>query len=1646
MIRVAGQSPDAGPGADKFRGFNPDDYQNGDHVSYFYDGEWRLGQVEKIYPNDVAINNGKIEINIYDLVLGLRSVQLDVTPHKFDRPMHSSVNLNGAVYDWDNLHTGSNGEVLVDLIPSSLVGPTGQPIKERHDVNIEVLHGAQAIENSDHALISMVYDLANRARRAAGAQAEQLVGRLTELRKKAAELPSHLGAVEHWELMSPQKAAAVGEKVRTLLNEVKSDLDKLEKEIVRIEQAAVEASGNQAKSHLANKIFRVLERNLEPGDKAAKADPAWQEWENYDVELAAWEKDKTDFAADPNNKGKKFPDKEPSKPRSKRPTLPSAGQEARRGAMGLIYQGIQASNDPEVMLLRDEINAEVDKRRQKHYQDNVMDSGTDYAASSAEHLQVSAEILAELMAEWQALPTAGAESKVFNFDQEKDWLEAKRKELEDKAKTLADLDSQRNTLTVLSIAGRDIAALVPTDTNIKDHILAERSYLGNIELGIEAQLHGERKLAEVSPTLALEEKREEFLDLSGRDLVEIMEQKGPEMQELLMMLYDKELNGEQPDAEIVIKLKKLFDSPPANGLTSILNRLRGCGIRDWEHLKSLVEQNAPKMVAALHRMAQEQLARQVNLKSGLIGKILAQGRHYGVRVLTTMLLVGGGALAFKFVIPAAAFVWLGSLVGVGGGSAALGAGGLVGGSIRAWLQRTVFGTDQAKAKQQAALAKHAGRIRAKLVHELERTLFTSGNIDQTNQVFSALLSQTLNEAVVEENTSIRQAKAENKDMAAGLSQEQAVKIRAEHQALDKQGQQLYLASLEALRQQEGVEPDFKQKLDLMVAVAKMKEIVQERAAQGANGGAEVKLPISDRIKNAIVDGIAKGYTGGFATKEAGWVGVALTMFAGLGAALALSSAEGRFMFAGAGGAVSGLMEADRKLELKSEKAAERLLQAKLQDFDYAIRAVETVGPGPTSLPSALANLRELYAEFKVILGGKEAGQVANEDLVAYIRSYEIVRAEVYDRFNQAQRLLLRAGHDQMIALGDEAERQSQLKTSWFAKKAKALGRSAHRIYSGTWRGILFGGVAVLAGEFITPKAAHASQLVREKLGLAPTPEVAGAVVPAPETGAKALLAENQTFINNLGGKTSLQGGKLQVAFELGQGGAPGTRSEFYRLLALNDMKGGFFSNTDKILDPVEQAKVLNVGANLKALAGGHSVGEVDASTFKQYASVAGGKITITDWKGFQDNVLDKLEAHAGTKFDGLHGQQAMRAARAGKVNAFNYVDQVGWKKDLRVVGYDQPSARVQRGHFPAPAELDSRVPVGSLPPNQDYTLDPFHKVGGQAAAVPHAGKDLFLTKEWQDWAKAGGTGPKPTGVAFRGDGGGTGLEAPGNLRVQQDFVSWAHGQVVRDDSHAGFWLRDLPPGQRAILSSRLIDDFVEDYTAKIGSGKIDPIDMRNQFVHYVHRETGKLAPVPTSNTDWSAVFSAGGKKGSGAGMTEAAATGRAQKVVPEPSAPTAKSETTVPTSAVETATGASGGTATPDKPLVFAPAHGGAQKASFISEGQTRPHDVTFKDIYIITNVDQKGGTFTCRLPGESAGKYSQFSLGRDGETYLIRGGIDSGGKQVFEYFKVQKGGDLTPATAEAIGEAAPQPTADAATPDKSAMDTGYGGKLKPMM
>lgn len=117
----------------------------------------------------------------------------------------------------------------------------------------------------------------------------------------------------------------------------------------------------------------------------------------------------------------------------------------------------------------------------------------------------------------------------------------------------------------------------------------------------------------------------------------------------------------------------------------------------------------------------------------------------------------------------------------------------------------------------------------------------------------------------------------------------------------------------------------------------------------------------------------------------------------------------------------------------------------------------------------------------------------------------------------------------------------------------------------------------------------------------------------------------------------------KLSLELGKDGAPKHLEQVFYRLGIDGMKFG------EEITNVEASQILNVGANLRVLSEGHDIAGINALDFQKYISVEDGKVTITNYEGFQENIINPLIEHS---------REIITAENVADSGAVAYIDNI----------------------------------------------------------------------------------------------------------------------------------------------------------------------------------------------------------------------------------------------------------------------------------------------------------------------------------------------------------------------------------------------------
>lgn len=1056
-------------------------FKAGDAVVFLHDGEWSIGVLNK----NLRLNDSKdkimADVFVHDLGAGM-GVMLDELPRKFSVPSEDSVDINGKKFTISNEHVKANGVVYVDLISPD---DADKPIR---DVNLELLHAVEKADAAQPEFQRKVKELADRVLNLAGEQSAEVKADFVALQKRIVEMPLLFGAATDWSKMADSKVRKIRLELAQLMDEVDDSLLELESNIRDVEKQAAKVKAetpeakpeNEQKVNLAKRVFKLFESKLEDRDAQAAVDykqkerEKKQEIKDYQAALAAWNGRKN--AAAKQKPPVDFTEVPPVEPDELVPfSKPSEKDKTKQQVMNEVFEDLVSHDDPELTVHLPEVRVEVEKFRKEEAKARL-EKGGDYPAGSDKFKEGNGRSLAALMEKWQTLPVP--EKVKINLDKEQKELVDKCDDLWDKISVGIGSEKIRDYFQEkLENQAEKIGNLDQDSATLMAEILVIKKDLAKLEIEAEVELHRSNKSASVGE-LASHEKRSESARLNKETVLEIMNegQRGEKLRAFWLVLYNAEL-GEGNFADVHKKFLEIFADAPQD--KDLLDKLwKECGIRDWKHLKDILKGEAGMQAAmAMRQMAQENLRNRVLKEGSTLGKLWAQKKYYGVRILATAACVGGGVLAFKLVLPAAAAAYLGA-------SVVTGAGGGIGGYIRGLLQKKIFNTDKSQEKKAEQLKKYEDELSKKLYKEMELDLFEK-NLDDTNSLFSTIIAQTLNEAV---------AKVDQGEEPTDIGSEERM-VRANYARLDAEGQRLYHDGLMELHKSLNKEPDKQQRLTLVLGLVKLREMSQ--VAEKKSGPLATKAKEAEEVlKKYLVKSITEGFTGEWASLD-GWQGKFGHLFSiagGAGAALAMQTNTGRFIYAGTGGALGGLMETERKMEVRDIKEGEKILKKYFDVFDNVHGMVMKVS-GKSDFEEMIPDLFYEYTILKNVYRGNVAGDLDNQKVVSLLRTSEIHRVQVRERLDKAEQVLLKNGLSVLAEAQQAIEARGKSQISRFDKFKKGLGRSAEKIWGGVWRGAALGAASVAVGETVswashTEAAQNSVEWMKSKFGLVSTASAA----------------------------------------------------------------------------------------------------------------------------------------------------------------------------------------------------------------------------------------------------------------------------------------------------------------------------------------------------------------------------------------------------------------------------------------------------------------------------------------------------------------------------------------------------------------------------
>ncbi|MBI2437018.1 MAG: hypothetical protein HYV41_04745 [Candidatus Magasanikbacteria bacterium] len=630
------------------------------------------------------------------------------------------------------------------------------------------------------------------------------------------------------------------------------------------------------------------------------------------------------------------------------------------------------------------IDSVVDKRKEKAKSDRFADptkdlktSGSspqveDYINTSPKYGEANVEILDKVLAD--IVVGAVEEEKVpegkeaFDFDAKYTELNTRietliasiskdstetfdvnaRKELEEKRK---ELEEKYGKLLTLEKAQTDDSSC---DNQDKLHIKREKLITDITEVVDTIELFKKQEDAKKEISTHAKDKEnnetdaEPVIDIPEFLMRELLKTREAEVKSAVKSLFeggvveDGSVNTVSLDA-----FKTIFDSTAPNG--AIMEKLRDCGIKDWEYFKKLWDEKlASNSLLAMNEMAKALVHRNVAENITWRDKLNAQVGQIAFRMLSTAVLVGGVAIGVSA---------LASGIGIFGAAAGtVGAlvGGTGGGALRGALNKYVFERPWMKKRQKDIQAKLEDSKRDSVVAGLTDQIMAGiteterRNTDKTKIEGLPSLTGILSQTIRDITTEINKEKF--------INTETDEELKGALQKLDSNGRILYERALAHL---ETTNPEAEQKKQLADAISKM------------NGNGDAKFDaIKDSVDSKIMGVLEKTmavYSGKSGIKKSAAMG-------GLVAGAFLVSHKwaeaggidwARVAMGGVFGGIKGYQEG-RAQDLRAEqREARKNVYTDIKEL--RVSATDALRDGTVLLPETKKRLQEPLLRLKRLL-------------------------------------------------------------------------------------------------------------------------------------------------------------------------------------------------------------------------------------------------------------------------------------------------------------------------------------------------------------------------------------------------------------------------------------------------------------------------------------------------------------------------------------------------------------------------------------------------------------------------------------------------------------------------------------------------------
>lgn len=1037
MVRIREKTP-----APETKKFKKDSLKADDGILFLddTDNQWKVG-VFRDWIGNVADEND-LTMKVTDQQTGLDlSLPLPVPPQKITIPNRNFViNNQNFVIDPTTFKVNqTNKEVEVDLVD------TTDPTNRIANINLDMVTSLEAAQTMEESLGDKVRDLKQEIHTKANARAKEILKKLTLLEQQMSEATEKLGSLDVWQEMDSAKSKEIGKQIKKLQKDISDALDVLKTELEAIKSGPTEGSLRVEATGTSARLDRITAQKKVAADRAdqtalrdvKRAHEAWKK------EAAVYQKNKKTFddfqnLSDDKKRGKTVPVEPP--PLVAEPTRPEEFQSTslellKIEAANELFESLESSPSANHKKIVDKVKERADKQAQE-------EGLADYNEYEDEEKQkVLAELFLKVLEE-EKTRTGELATEFFDIKKEKAELAQKEKELRARAQALK-LTAIIARLDTGKVVIEGVDGLPPAQA--EGAVLQILDSLGEIEL----EIYNKERDKAASRELAEADKHQEDIDIPDVVLRELFADRMPQVRAVMEAIYSRDLSAtdevDATDETVLLAMKNLMRQKPDD---YILSTLRGYGIKNWESFQTLWEEKlAKKSVKVLHEWGQDDLRSEVAKQMGGLDNLKALKWQIGARVLTNMVLVGGGALAATTIFAS------GGLAGI----ALAAAGGAAGGGVRALAQKFVFGSKWVEDRKKKQLEEMAEKKRQEIINNILDKRFGGKSRQAVTAETQAIFSSIMAEA-------IRDASAQEGLVTGGGAGEEA-------ESLTGDSLRLYIQSLKNAAES-GMDLSAEQKTKLALALRDLAGKTEQYQTEAVEK--------SDPVVIRLLDGVLAGYSGAKASSENYTMGSAA-------GTMALGAAAGTLFFSNskwARGILGGLGGATAGYKLGESRRSKNELEKTQKDFQVRLDVVNSAwtkflqNPG-TLKADELRNFGDEIKKFQRYLQGN-ADTVAEEQVVDLLDSSPILKQQTENLIYQAYR----RGVFARIALADmqqhteEMFKDSQIKladSTWAATK-----KFTSRALWTTGGAVLGAGSALLAGWGI--------QEMREYFGLVPHPD------------------------------------------------------------------------------------------------------------------------------------------------------------------------------------------------------------------------------------------------------------------------------------------------------------------------------------------------------------------------------------------------------------------------------------------------------------------------------------------------------------------------------------------------------------------------------